>query len=155
MSGSDAKAKRDVLSINITDDLRRSAASSRFLDEYRTTSDRSAKRAKITSALTAGQIMQECELTAVIGFIDTETFAKLSVDQKRLMLLARMQEFIGVTESVAAPVISKPEPAPAKKAETVPVATPPAATQVEEKKGKAEPETSARLGRFAKNLPGA
>lgn len=153
MSGSDAKAKRDVLSINITDDLRRSAASCRFLDEYRTTSDRSAKRAKITSALTAGQIMQECELTAVIGFIDTETFSKLSVEQKRLMLLARMQEFIGVTEPVAAPVISKTEAVPAKMAETIPVATPPAAaTQVEEKKGKAEPDTSARLGRFAKNL---
>ena len=95
MSGSDTKAKRDVLSINITEDLKRSAASCRFIDEYRATSDRSAKRIKIVSALTAGQILQECDLMAVIGFIDTEAFARLDIDQKRMMLLARMQEFMG------------------------------------------------------------
>ncbi|MBC2622755.1 hypothetical protein [Citrobacter cronae] len=152
MSGSDTKAKRDVLSINITEDLKRSAASCRFIDEYRATSDRSAKRTKIVSALTAGQIMQECELMAVIGFIDTEAFTRLDIDQKRMMLLARMQEFIGVTESVAAPVVMTPV------AQTKPVAPAvkePPATTTEEKQEKTEEQGSARVSRFANRLPGA
>lgn len=154
MSGSDTKAKRDVLSINITDDLKRSAASCRFIDEYRATSDRSAKRTKIVSALTAGQIMQECELMAVIGFIDTEAFARLDIDQKRLMLLARMQEFIGVAQPVTAPVVTAPASTPVQQTKPVaPAVKEPPAPVTEEKQEKAE--GSARVSKFANQLPGA
>lgn len=159
MSGSDTKAKRDVLSINITDDLKRSAASCRFIDEYRATSDRSAKRAKIVSALTAGQIMQECDLMAVIGFIDTEAFANLDINQKRMMLLARMQEFIGVLAPVAAPVVAHTQPVSPPATDQSKAAAPavkePPATVSEAKQEKAENEASARVSRFADRLPGA
>ncbi|EMB3980172.1 hypothetical protein U8548_004157 [Salmonella enterica] len=156
MSGSDTKAKRDVLSINITEDLKRSAASCRFIDEYRATSDRSAKRIKIVSALTAGQILQECDLMAVIGFIDTEAFARLDIDQKRMMLLARMQEFMGVTESAAAPVVTTPKAAPVAQTKPVaPAVKEPPATTTEEKQEKTEEQGSARVSRFANRLPGA
>ncbi|WP_454741007.1 hypothetical protein [Citrobacter freundii] len=152
MSGSDTKAKRDVLSINITEDLKRSAASCRFIDEYRATSDRSAKRIKIVSALTAGQILQECELMAVIGFIDTEAFTRLDINQKRMMLLARMQEFMGVTE----PVVTTPKAAPVAQTKPVaPAVKEPPATTTEEKQEKTEEQGSARVSRFANRLPGA
>ncbi|PLR29426.1 hypothetical protein CYR55_22775, partial [Chimaeribacter californicus] len=104
-------SKRDAITFNIASDIKASPAATRFLDEYRENSVRAIKRTKILGAFRAGQMIEECGLSPVFSFLDTENFTRLSVEQRQQLLLARMQEFMGVTP------FSIPAAAPAARVE--------------------------------------
>ncbi|WP_147200839.1 hypothetical protein [Pantoea sp. CCBC3-3-1] len=94
--------KRDTLSFYVTSEMRKSEATCRFIDEYRASAEHAVKRAKVTAALQAGQMMEECGLLRVMAYLDTEAFYKLDVTQRQQLLLARMQEFLGVSPQLSA-----------------------------------------------------
>lgn len=138
--------KRDMISFLINAQVRKSAASCRFVEEYRASGEHAEKREKVVAALRSGQLLDEAGLQPVMAFLDTEGFENLDVRQRQLLILARMQDFLGVTPQsapVAVPVVPVQQP-PAPKAPPVPQEQPQAspATVEPETSVNAEPEPS-------------
>ena len=113
MAENDAR-KRDALTFSITAQVRKSTASCRFVDEFRASGEHAEKRAKVIAALRSGQMLDEAGLEPVLAFLDTEGFEKLNVRERQLLILARLQDFMGVSphsDPVAVPVAAPQPPA--------------------------------------------
>lgn len=166
--------KRDMISFLINGQVRKSAASCRFVEEYRASGEHAEKREKVVAALRSGQLLEEAGLQPVMAFLDTEGFESLDVKQRQQLVLARLQDFLGVSPQLApaavpvepvqppaAPPVAAPEPEqvqqpepPAQPAAETPEEAAPPATDAQEppaanKKAKT---ANSRLSSFADKL---
>lgn len=99
--------KRDMITFYINAQVRKSAASCRFIEEYRASGEHAEKRDKMLAALVAGQLIEEAGLMPVMQFLDRDNFRELSERQRQMLLVARLQEYLGMTpqaDPVAAPI---------------------------------------------------
>lgn len=99
--------KRDLITFYINAQVRKSAASCRFIEEYRASGEHAEKRDKMLAALVAGQLIEEAGLMPVMQFLDRDSFRDLSERQRQMLLVARLQEYLGISpqsEPVAVPV---------------------------------------------------
>jgi hypothetical protein len=162
MAENDAR-KRDALTFSITAQVRKSAASCRFVDEFRASGEHAEKRAKVIAALRSGQMLEEAGLEPVLAFLDTEGFENLNVRERQLLVLARLQDFMGVnphTAPVAVPVevVAQPPSAQEQQAEE-PETQQQATSEKPDEKPPAEPPVADKkpnpmLANFASKLSG-
>lgn len=172
--------KRDLITFYINAQVRKSAASCRFIEEYRASGEHAEKRDKMLAALVAGQLIEEAGLMPVMQFLDRDNFRELSERQRQMLLVARLQEYLGIapqSEPVAVPVAtsqpvnSEQEASPAPAAPVSPTSEPepqqptsdgpepvnPAESAPEPGKTDAEAPADSKkpVSRFAAKLPGA
>ncbi|HHA1396898.1 TPA: hypothetical protein ACOEOW_003877 [Enterobacter hormaechei subsp. xiangfangensis] len=156
MAKENEQRKRDHISFNVTADVRRSAASCRFIEEYRATSEHAEKRMMIVNALRSGQMLEEAGLGPVMAFLDTEGFENLNKKERQLLIIARLQDYLGISPQVSPDVVPRVQP-PAD--EPAPASVSPTQDEPQEQTetaGKTPPEPIAtvnpRVGAFASKL---
>lgn len=166
--------KRDMITFYINAQVRKSAASCRFIEEYRASGEHAEKREKFVSALRSGQIMEEAGLLPVMQFVDRDAFKDMDERQRQLLILARLQEYLGVIpqpapvsavataqQQVVTPEQGQSEPPPAAISEAVQAQAtpepenPPAPASEPEKPVNDKPAEPVQPSRFASKLPGA
>jgi len=172
--------KRDLITFYINAQVRKSAASCRFIEEYRASGEHAEKRDKMLAALVAGQLIEEAGLMPVMQFLDRDNFRELSERQRQMLLVARLQEYLGIapqSEPVAVPVAtSQPirneqaaSPAPAAPASSTSepeqsesaAATPEqenaseGVSEADKPDAEAPADSNKPVSRFAAKLPGA
>ncbi|MEE9647975.1 hypothetical protein [Enterobacter soli] len=155
MAKENEQRKRDHISFNVTADVRRSAASCRFIEEYRATSEHAEKRMMIVNALRSGQMLEEAGLGPVMAFLDTEGFENLNKKERQLLIIARLQDYLGISPQVSPDVVPRVQP-PAEEEPTPANGNPQQDMSQTEPAGKTPPEQPApvnpRVGGFASKL---